>query len=142
MTKRHLILKVFIALVLAGCQGSPAVSTTVHKCVPPAYPSFQVSALTVRRGVNTTTKHEIEKVRTAYFDFFHLDPVDSPQADRRWTFRQLGDGYLFECSGIPNDYEIEFGCILLTPTAMGTSTQRLWDITEGGVSCLSLFLLM
>jgi hypothetical protein len=138
MNSKRLILTISATLVLVGCQGGPAVSSIAHRCVPPAYPALRVSPMTVRREVTSTTSDEIEKVRASYLELFLSSRGDGSHATGKWSLRQLGERYMFECSGAPNDYEVEFGCILLTPSNKGTSILRIWDITEGGVGCLSL----
>jgi hypothetical protein len=138
MTIRLFLALSLTATLVSGCWKGYSISANNHKCPPPAYPGMSVSPMIARESVRSTTTDTVDKVRDGYINQIKPDPWLGPSTGALWTYRQRGNKYLFECVNVPNGYEIEVGCVFLTPASLGTSIERMWDITEGGVNCTSL----
>ena len=137
--KRLLVLIVVALLLLTSCQRGPAVSRSYHRCVPPAYPTLQTSPMVARRGVLGTTTDPVEKVSDIFKNLLNPDPWMAHTPGTLWMMKAVGEGYLFQCFNTPSDLETEFGCILLADNGKGgTSIERMWDTSEGGLTCATL----
>lgn len=138
ITKRLFLLLLVTGTLLESCQPGPAISANYHKCLPPAYTSLQTSTMVARASALSSTTDPIERVSETYIQFLKPDPWMEHTRDNLWSFTPIGQGYLFQCYNTPSDLESEFGCILLTANSSGTSIERMWDTSEGGISCISL----
>lgn len=94
--------------------------------------------MVARKSELSTTTDAVEDVREVYADLLNPDPWMIHTPGNLWSIRAIGAGYLFECFNTPSDLESEFGCILLTANESGTSIERMWDTSEGGISCATL----
>lgn len=127
------------AFLLLSCWRGYSISEEYHKCVPPDYPSLRTAAMIAREAAASSTADSVERVRDVYVSLFKPDnPLGPYTPGTLWTIEPIAKGYLFECSSSPNRYEIETGCVLLTPASTGTTVTRMWDISEGGLNCRTI----
>lgn len=139
LARPHLILIVAVA-ILCSCGPGYAVSNSSHRCAPPQYPSLQVVPMKVRQVVSTVSDDPVEQVRDVYIRL--LRPVDwqnTASSSSYWRIQSVAGSYLLQCISSPNRYEVEVGCILISPQDHRTLIKRLWALSEGGVGCANHF---
>lgn len=147
-SRAHLYRRFNFGLVLAaaittafllGCWRGYSISEEYHKCVPPDYPALRTAPMIAREAATSSTTQSVDRVRDTYAARFKPDNLMGPYTPGiLWTIEPLAKGYLFDCSSSPNRYEVETGCVLLTPTNTGTTVTRMWDISEGGLNCRTI----